>query len=176
MKTLMLLGSLVIAFASAQPSSAAPLAGKVVGVKAGDRLEILGNGEVITVRLRGIACPARGESFGKAARKAAAELSFMNDVSVDIVSAESDGSFLADVRLADGRSLAAELLRSGMAWWDAQGAAGAGDLAGLEQDARDGFLGLWATPEDEGDIDWRKEVLVRRESAKAVAGLLSASN
>lgn len=173
MKTLMLLGSLVIASASA--ASAATLNGKVVGVKSGDRLEILENGKVIAVKVRGIACPARTGSFGKTARKAAAEMAFMNDVSVDIVSAESDGSFLADVRLADGRSLAAELLKTGMAWWDARGAAEAQDLAKLEEAARDSFRGLWATPEDEADTDWRKEVLAERAAGKGLAGLLSSN-
>lgn len=173
MKTLMLLGSLAIALVSA--ASAAGLEGKVVGVKSGDRLEILENGKVISVKVRGIACPARTERFGKTARKAAAEMALMNDVSVDIVGAESDGSFLADVRLADGRSLAAELLQTGMAWWDAQGAAGSKDLARIEKEARESFRGLWAAPGDEADTDWRKEVLAQRESAKGVAGLLSSN-
>jgi endonuclease YncB( thermonuclease family) len=173
MKTQMLLSSLVIAFASA--ACAATLSGKVVGVKAGNSLEILENGKVITVRVRGIDCPDRTETFGKTARKAVAAMAFMGDVSVDIVGAESDGRFLADVRLADGRSLAAELIKTGMAWWDSQGGV-ASDLAKLEKIARDSYRGLWATPESESDTDWRKEVLAGRAENDGVAGLLSSSN
>lgn len=174
MKPLMLLSSLVIALAS--HSAAAALNGKVVGVKAGNSLEVLENGKVISVKVRGIDCPARTGSLGKTARKAVAAMAFMTEVSVEIVGAESDGSFLADVRLADGRSLAAELIKTGLAWWDSQDAAAAADLAKLEKVARDSYRGLWATPEDETETDWGKEVLAGRAAGKGVAGLLSSNN
>lgn len=171
MKTLALLSSLLIAVVSAE---AAPMGGKVVGVKAGNALEILSDGKVYDVKLHGIACPKRGESFGKTSRKATAEMAFMNEVSFEIVAAESDGSFIGKVVLADGRNLSAELIKGGMAWWNSQSNPEEKGLARLEKDARDTYMGLWATPEDETDTDWRKEVLVQRENdAKGLTGLLS---
>lgn len=174
MKTLTLLSSLVIAFASA--ASAATMSGKVVGVKAGTSLEILNDGKVYSVKLHGVAGPAKHESFGKTSRKFVAEMAFMADVSLDIVSAESDGSFIGKVVLADGRDLSSEVLKAGMAWWNSQLNPADKSLARMERDARDAYMGLWATPEDEADTDWRKEVLVQRENGtKGVAGLLSAN-
>jgi endonuclease YncB( thermonuclease family) len=173
MKTLTLLSSLLIAIASAE---AAPMGGKVVGVKSGNALEILSEGKVYDVKLHGIACPARGESFGKTSRKAAAAMAFMNEVTFEIVSAESDGSFIGKVELAGGRSLSAELIKAGMAWWNSESNPEEKGLAKLEKEARDTYMGLWATPEDETDTDWRREVLVQRENnAKGVASLLSSN-
>lgn len=156
MKTLMLLCSLVTAI------SAAEITGKVVGVKGGAALEILSEGKVYAVKLHGIGAPARSESFGKTSRRYAADLAFMADVRFDLLATESDGSFTAKVTLADGRCLSAEMVKAGMAWWDAK--TGDKDLARLESEARDAYLGLWATPEEEGDKDWRKEILVLRNA------------
>lgn len=173
MKTLMLLSSLAFAFASAD---AAELKGRVVGVKAGNSLEILSEGRMYGVKLHGIGCPARNESFGKTSRRFAAGMAFMNEVSFEIMAAESDGEFIGKVTLADGRNLSAEMVKSGMAWWNAQANPGETGLAKLEKEARETYLGLWAAPEDEADTDWRKEVLVQREmGSKGVAGLLSAN-
>ncbi len=171
MKTLMLLSSLVISFASV--SSAAALQGKVVGVK-GNALEILSEGKVYSIGLHGITCPARNESFGKTSRRFVAEKAFMADVSFEIVSAESDGSFMGKVTLADGKDLSAEMIRSGMAWWNSRTHPEEKGLAKLEKTARESYQGLWATPEDETDTDWRKEVLaLRGQEGKGIAGLLS---
>lgn len=174
MKTLTLLSSLLIAFVSA--SSAARIQGKVVGVKAGNTLEILSQGKHYGVKLHGIGCPARNESFGKTSRRFLADLVFMADVTLEIVAAESDGSFLGKVVLADGKSLDAEMIRSGMAWWNAQAAPEEKGLAKLEKNARETYAGLWATPEDQNDTDWGKEILaLRMLEGRGMAGLISSN-
>ena len=66
------------------------------------------------------------------------------------------------VDLADGSSLAAELVKVGMAWLDGTAGRETAALEKLENSAREGFLGLWAYPEDDTDTDWRKEILARR--------------
>lgn len=175
MKTLTLISSLVIAFISAP--SAARIQGKVVGVKSGNTLEILSQGKHYGVKLHGIGCPAKNESFGKASRRFVADLVFMADVTLEIVAAESDGSFLGKVVLADGKSLSAEMIRNGMAWWNAQANPDEKDLAKLEKNARETYAGLWATPEDQNDTDWGKEILALREvEGKGVAGLVSSND
>jgi endonuclease YncB( thermonuclease family) len=171
MKTLMLLCSLATAI------SAAEMKGKVVGVKAGDALEILSGGKVFAVRIEGIDCPARDERFGKASRRFAAEHAFMADVTLEIVSAAGEKGFAGRVKLPDGRDLAALMIGSGMAWLEDAGNPGAVALARLEKEARDAALGLWAAPEDEADTDWRKEILARREvEGRGIAGLLTAND
>lgn len=175
MKTLMLLCSLVIAVVST--ASAARIQGKVVGVKAGNSLEILSQGKVYSVKLHGIGCPARNESFGKTSRRFVADLVFMADVTLEITAAESDGSFLGKVVLADGKDLSAEMIKSGMAWWNAQANPEEKALAKLEKNARETYAGLWATPEDQNDTDWGRDVLAQREmGAKGVAGLVSSND
>lgn len=175
MKTLMLLSSLVIAFVSS--ASAARIQGKVVGVKAGNALEILSQGRHYGVKLHGIGCPARNESFGKASRRFVADLVFMADVTLEITAAESDGSFLGKVVLADGKDLGAEMIKSGMAWWNAQANPEESGLARLEKNARETYAGLWATPEDQNDTDWGREILAQRDLAgKGVAGLVSSND
>jgi endonuclease YncB( thermonuclease family) len=171
MKTLMLLCSLATVI------SAAEMKGKVVGVKAGNALEILSEGKVFAVRIEGIDCPARSERFGKASRRFAAEHAFMADVTLEIVSAAGEEGFSGRVRLVDGRDLADLLIKNGMAWLEDAGSPEAAALARLEKDARDAALGLWAAPEEETDTDWRKEILARRDlEGRSIAGLLSANN
>jgi endonuclease YncB( thermonuclease family) len=105
----------------------------------------------------------------------------MADVSFEIVDAVSDGGFSAKVTLADGSSLAAELVKGGMAWLDGTAGRETAALEKLENSAREGFLGLWAYPEDDTDTDWRKEILARRnlqgeKEDKTMAGLLTVND
>ena len=175
MKTLPLFCSLVIAFASA--SSAAQVKGKVVGVKGGNALEILNEGKVYSIKLHGIGCPAKNESFGKTSRRFAADMAFMADVTLDIIAAESDGSFIGNVILADGKNMSAEMVKTGMAWWNGQANPELPGLAKLEKNARETYAGLWATPYDDTDTDWGKEILAQREmEGKGVAGLVSSND
>lgn len=171
MKTLMLLSSLAIAFSSA---SAAGLRGKVVGVEGGNTLDILSEGKVYRLSLRGVDCPARNESFGKDSRRFLAGMAFMADVDFEILSAASDGTFIGKAVLAGGKDLGAEMIKGGMAWWNSRTAPGDSGLARLEKEARESYSGLWAALEDGTGADWRKEVLAQRgRDGKGMAGLLT---
>src|SRR4051812_29918915 len=157
MKALMLLASLVTVI------PAASLKGKVVGVKGGNAIEILSEGKVLGVRIYGIDCPAKTFATGKAARRFVADRAFMNDVSLEINGTESDGTLIGKVILADGKNLGTELLKCGMAWWDKPSSPDEADLAKVEKQARDAYLGIWAgASEDDEDNDWGKEVLAKR--------------
>ena len=170
MKTLMLLCSLVTLVPAAQWQV------KIVGIKAGNTLEILHEGKVYAVKLHGIDCPAKTESFGKTARRFTAGLAFMADAQVEVVATESDGLLVARVVLAGERDLAKELVKNGMCWWDKQATPGEVALGKLEKQARDAYLGLWAGAFDDSEIDYGKEVLVKRDQAEKGSALLTAAS
>lgn len=173
MKALMLLCSLVTAI------PAATLKAKVVGIKTGAALEILADGKVVSLKIAGIDCADRTHGSGKAARRFVAENAFMSDVAVEITGTESDGTLIGKLTLPDGRDLAVELTKAGLAWWDKRNHPGESGLARLERDARASGLGIWAEASaDDGDEDGvGKEVLVERELAgKNVDALLTAGN
>jgi endonuclease YncB( thermonuclease family) len=165
MKTVMLLCSLI----SAVP--AAPLEGKVVGVKSGNEIEILSQGSVIGIRIQGIECPGKHSVAGKAARRYAADLAFLSDIKAVITGAESAGAFIGIITLPDGKSLGAELIRKGLARCDKRGLETG--LAKLESQARRECLGLWASASnDDDDGESGKEVLVRSGPEDAVIDAL----
>jgi micrococcal nuclease len=169
MKTLMLLCSLFSFIPAAEWQA------QVVGVKNGNSLEILRDGKVYGVKLYGVACLPKNETLGKAARSFSARV-FMADVSLEITGTESDGGLIAKVKLADGKNLSAELVRSGLAWWDKQNSPEEKELAKIEKDARDAYVGVWASPDDDG-TDWGKEIIAQRESGdKGASGVLTAAN
>jgi endonuclease YncB( thermonuclease family) len=170
MKALMLLCSLVTAI------PAATLKAKVVGIKSGAALEILAGGKVTALKIGGIDCADRSHGSGKAARRFVADNAFMSDVAVEITGAESDGTLIGKVILPDGRDLAAELMKAGLAWWDKRNHPEETGLAQLEQDARASGLGLWAEVSDDADDeDVDKEVLVQRELAGKNADVMLTS-
>ncbi len=171
MKILALLCSFVTVIPAAQ------LQGKVVGVKEGNAIEILKDGKVFEVRLYGVDCPAKVYAKGMATRHFVVEKTFMNDIAVELLGAESDGTLIGNIILADGSNLNQTLIRKGLAWWDKQTSSGESNLAVLEKAAREAYLGVWASSieEDEDDIDFGKEVLVKREMTDKANLALTAS-
>jgi micrococcal nuclease len=170
MKALMLLCSLVTVIPAAQ------IQGKVVGVKSGNALEILQDGKVMEVKIFGIDCPAKSEPMGRAARRSLADQVFMAEVRLEVVATEADGRLVGKVTLADGKSLGAELLRAGMAWWDKQAAPAETALAKVEKSARDAYLGLWSGASEADETDWRKEIIARRENTDKIASAVLAAS
>lgn len=166
MKSMLLLCSLFTAI------PAATLKAKVVGVKTGAALEILAGGKVMDLKIRGIECAAKSHAAGKAARRFAAEQAFMNDVAVEITGTEPDGTWIGKVSLADGRDLGAELTKAGLAWRDMQDNPEDTGLAGLEREAREACLGVWAGASEDDEEDLGRTILARRGTAGRNAAAL----
>jgi endonuclease YncB( thermonuclease family) len=157
------------------PASALPaqLKGKVVGVKNGSSIEILSEGRIIAVKVYGIDCPEKNNPTGKIARHFVAVNAFMNDVAVEITGTKSDGTMVGKVTLPDGKNLGSEMLKQGIVWWDKESAPEEADMAQIEKQARDAYMGIWAgASEEEEEKDWGKEVLVKREQADKADGNL----
>lgn len=143
----------VMCWASVAPAE--EFSGKVVGVSDGDTITVLRDRTPVKVRLNGIDCPETGQDFGSRAKAVTSELVF--DQVVRVVPRDTDnyGRTVADVFLADGRSLNHELVRSGFAWWYRKYAPNDGTLARLETEARAATRGLWAQRGAVAPWDWR---------------------
>ena len=77
---------------------------------------------------------------------------------------DRNGRLLGEVLLPDGRSLNAELVRAGYAWWFRKYSRDE-RLARLEEEARHGRRGLWADPAPEAPWDFRGRRASARQSS-----------
>ena len=119
--------------------------GEVVGILDGDTIEVLQSGRAVRVRLDGIDCPEKKQSFGTRAKQFTSRVAFRKEVQVIEKGKDRYGRTLAEVILPDGKSLNQELVREGYAWWywkysDDE------DLKRLQGEAREAKRGLWSDP------------------------------
>jgi micrococcal nuclease len=135
--------------------AAVMFSGPVVGVQDGDTIEVLYAGRAVKVRLHGIDTPESGQAFGTTARAFTAGLVHRQQVRVVVWDKDRYGRVVAEVQLADGRNLNAELVRAGLAWWYRQYAPQDPTLAQLEAEARRGGRGLWRDPQAVPPWDYR---------------------
>ena len=87
-----------------------------------------------------------GQAFGATARAFTAGLVHRQQVRV-----------VAEVQLADGRNLNAELVRAGLAWWYRQYAPKDATLTRLETEARSTGRGLWRDPQAQAPWEYRAQ-------------------
>ena len=92
------------------------LRARVVAISDGDTIRVLHSGREVRVRLNGIDCPEKGQSFGTRAKEFTGDLVFDRTVTIRVRDIDRYGRTVADVVLADGRMLNHELVRAGLAW------------------------------------------------------------
>ncbi len=114
------------------------------------------DGRAERVRLWGIDCPERGQSFGTRARQFTGDLAFGKDVKVIVRDVDRYGRTVGEVILPGGRNLNQELVRAGLAWWYVQFAPRDRVLAALQTEARDAKRGLWADKNPVPPWEWRR--------------------
>jgi len=130
--------------------------GKVIGIKDGDTFEILYDSIPERVRLAEIDCPEKSQAFGKNARQYASDLCFGKTVTVT-----SDGKrdrygrVVGTITTQEGINVNEELVKAGLAWHYKQYSKSK-TLDGIEQQARDKKLGLWADKNPVAPWEWRK--------------------
>jgi micrococcal nuclease len=139
----------------------ADFTGEVVGVIDGDTIEVMHNGESERVRLQGIDAPEKRQAFGRASKRAASDLSFGQEVTVQERGRDRYGRTLGEVILPDDRSLNREMVRSGHAWRYRKYSNDA-TLDRLESSARQSRRGLWEDDGAEPPWDYRKAKRARR--------------
>lgn len=152
---------------------AAPSVAKVTAVVDGDTIRVLvegaaagADGRPVTLRLRGVDCPERGQAYGTRARQFTNKLAYKARVTFTVTDRDRNGRLVADVVLPDGRNLTEEIVRAGFGWWFRRYAAADTRLRTLEEEARKAGRGLWADSNPVAPWDWRA---ARRPAAAAAA-------
>ncbi|AKD05302.1 thermonuclease family protein [Pontibacter korlensis] len=139
------------------PSKPATAAGdKVVGIKDGDTVVLLRNGQEVTVRLYGVDTPEKNQAFGQKAKEYTSNLAFGKNVRLIVNNTDRYGRTVGTIILPDGRSLNEELVRNGYAW-HYKAYSNDKNLANAEADARRFKRGLWQDAKPVAPWDFRKE-------------------
>lgn len=127
------------------PQPGSELRGKVVQVKDGDSMVVRTGGDNVGVRVFGVDCPERGMPFSARAKSFTTGLVGNREVTVVVHDVDRYGRIVGDLKLDDGRSLARELLREGLAWYYRR-YANDPEYEKLESEARAAKRGLWSEP------------------------------
>ncbi|HEX5647589.1 MAG TPA: thermonuclease family protein [Nitrospira sp.] len=123
----------------------ADFSAKVEAVHEGDHLTVYHNGRRDTIVLKGIDCPELKQPYGKKARQVTAAYVGNRDIIVRAVQRDRQGRLAAEVILQDGRNVAYELVKEGLAW-SRGGSAEGRSFSDEEELARAARKGLWADP------------------------------
>jgi micrococcal nuclease len=118
----------------------------VVSVIDGDTIEVLQYQKPERIRLNGIDCPEKAQTFGQRAKQATSELVFGKDVMLQTYGRDRHGHTIADVFLPDGRKVSQVLVKNGWCWWSRKYAPRDVILEELERRARADRSGLWTDP------------------------------
>lgn len=160
---------LLVGWVAAFPAEA--FQGKVIGVSDGDTITVLRDRQPEVIRLNGIDAPENGQAFSNRAKQFTAELAFGQIVQVIERDRDRYGRTVADVVLADGRSLNHELVRAGYAWWFRRYSNDT-SLAALESEARAARRGLWADAHTVAPWEWRA---AQRDGSAGTSSTIEAS-
>lgn len=116
---------------------------RVIAVHEGDRLTIHHQGRKDMVYLRDVDCPELKQPYGKQAKHATAAYIANREVVVRELHQDRKGRIVADILLRDGRQVAHELVKEGLAWVQPGGAPDQ-SLKDMEELARASRKGLWS--------------------------------
>ncbi|MDI3322003.1 thermonuclease family protein [Pinibacter soli] len=134
------------------------ITGKVIAVKDGDTIEVLYDGQPLTIRFAHIDCPElkRRQPFGQDAKKFTSEHCFGQTVTV-----LNEGEFDRYKRLIGviinerNENINKELVKAGLAWHFKKYSTDT-SYDSLELIARQNKIGLWIDPDPISPWDWRK--------------------
>lgn len=127
---------------------------RVLTVHEGDRMTIHHQGRKDMVHLRDVDCPELKQPYGKQAKHATAAYIGNREVVVRDLKQDRQGRMTADILLLDGRQIAHELVKEGLAWVQ-PGGSGNQTLRDLEELARAAGTGLWADPNPVPPWKWK---------------------
>lgn len=149
-------GSGMYSSARSNASTTRPLSYKVVAVKDGDTFVLLMKGKEQVVRLAHVDCPEKKQPFGARAQEFASKQSFGKYVRLKHDHQyDRNHRLIADIVLADGRSLNKELIKNGLAWHFKKYSKDE-VYATLETKARQQRVGLWKDRDPVAPWEWRR--------------------
>jgi micrococcal nuclease len=147
--------ALVLALVLISPVLAqADFVARVLIVHEGDRLTIYHQGRRDMVYLRGVDCPELKQPYGKQAKHATAAYIGNREVVVPDLKRDRQGRMTVDILLPDGRQIAHELVKEGLAWVQ-PGGSGDQALNDIEELARAAGTGLWSEPNPIPPWKWK---------------------
>lgn len=106
------------------------------------------------IYLRHVDCPEPKQSYGKQAKQATAAYIANREVVVRDVIRDRQGRASADLLLQDGRDIAHELVKEGLAWVQ-PGNGHDQALKDMQELARAAGKGLWSEPNPTPPWKWR---------------------
>ena len=157
------LATVVVALCTLAPawSSAAELAGTIVGISDGDTLTLLDtNKRQHRIRLDGVDAPERTQPYGQRARQSLAQLAHGRTAHVDCPKIDRYGRVVCRVMI-DGVDVGLEQIRRGLAWHyvkyaHEQRAIDRARYAQAESEARTKSAGLWSLGDPVPPWDYRR--------------------
>ena len=142
--------------------SSAQIFGKVVGVKDGDTVVLLLEGNVQkTIRLADVDCPESGQSFGKNAKKFTSDKVFGKKVKLIEAGKDRWGRTIGEIYYGKFY-LSAEIIKAGYGWWYQQYSK-KNELKALQVKAKNQKIGLWQEKNPVSPWEYRK---LKREKSK----------
>lgn len=105
------------------------------------------------VYLRNVDCPELKQPYGKQAKHATAAYIANREVIVRDLKRDRQGRMTADILLPDGRQIAHELVKEGLAWVQ-PGESGNQSLKDMEELTRAAGKGLWSGPNPIAPWKW----------------------
>ncbi len=106
---------LAVAFFLVPPCPVWAWSGKVVGVSDGDTITVLRDKQPKKIRLYGIDCPEKRQSFGKKAKQFTSDMVFGKLVEVEPVTTDRYGRTVAFVQV-ENFLVNEELIKEGLGW------------------------------------------------------------
>jgi len=153
--------SLVLALVMVFPVLArAEFVARVLNVHEGDRLTVHHEGRKDMIYLRGVDCPELKQSYGKQAKHVTAAYIANREVVVRDLKRDRQGRMTADILLPDGRQIAHELIKEGLAWVQ-PGGSGDQALKDMEELAKASKNSLWSESDPVPPWKWKSTKTAR---------------
>jgi endonuclease YncB( thermonuclease family) len=145
----------VVAALSSPAIAGTEFVARVIAVHEGDRLTIHHQGRKDTVYLRDVDCPELKQPYGKQAKHATAAYIGNREVMVRDLTKDRQGRMTAEIVLGDGRLIAHELVKEGLAWAQ-PGKSENQTIKDMEELAKASGKGLWSEPDPVPPWKWKQ--------------------
>ena len=133
----------------------AQISGKVIGIKDGDTVVILLEGNIQkTLRLAEVDSPENSQPFGKNTKQFTSDQIFGKQINFIETDTDRYGRTIAKIYY-DNKYLSEEIIKAGFGWWYYH-YSNDKNLKMLEDEASKNKIGLWSDPNSIPPWEWRK--------------------